>query len=76
VARLRLCLGGASQQARIPVVGFLSSGSLSQNATAFRRGLAESGYVEGNAAVAYRWADAHFDPLPALAADLVRRQWR
>ena len=69
---------GRAQQTRIPVVGFLSSGSLSQNATlaqAFRRGLADSGYVEGiNVAVDYRWADAHFDQLPALAADLVRRQ--
>ena len=67
-----------AQQPAMPVVGFLSS--VSANASAgmvlgFRRGLAETGYVEGqNVAVEYRWAEGQYDRLPALAADLVRRR--
>jgi putative ABC transport system substrate-binding protein len=60
------------------VIGFLSSGSSAQRrdeVAAFRRGLNETGYVEGqNIAIEYRWADDHYDRLPGLAGDLVRRQ--
>ena len=68
-------LAAGAQQS--PVVGFLHSGpasSLSQLADAFRRGLAESGYVEGqNVSIEYRWAEGQYDRLAGLAADLVRR---
>jgi putative ABC transport system substrate-binding protein len=70
----------ANAQQPMPVVGFLSSASPgAYPATAylagFRQGLKESGFVEGqNVAVAYHWAEERFDRLPALAADLVRRQ--
>ena len=62
----------------MPVVGFLSSGSpdaYTHLLTAFRQGLAETGYVEGqNAAIEFRWAKGQFDRLPALASDLVQRR--
>ncbi len=62
----------------MPVTGFLnagSPGSLRQQIAAFHEGLKELGYVEGqNVAVEYRWAEGQYDRLPALAADLVRRQ--
>jgi putative tryptophan/tyrosine transport system substrate-binding protein len=65
-------------QPAVPVVGFLHSVSadpMVTHALAFRRGLAETGYVEGqNVAVEYRWAEGRYDRLPALAADLVRRR--
>src|SRR5690242_7275705 len=66
-----------AQQPALPVVGFLGSRSAETDAhlmTWFRRGLAESGYVEGkNLTIEYRWANEQFDQLPALAADLVRQ---
>jgi putative ABC transport system substrate-binding protein len=67
-----------AQQPAIPVVGFLNSGSPDEyapNVAAFRQGLKEAGYVDGqNATIEYRWAENHYDRLPALAADLVQQK--
>jgi putative ABC transport system substrate-binding protein len=71
-------IAARAQQAAMPVIGFLSPGSPEADASrmnALRRGLAETGHVEGqNVAIEYRGAQHQFDRLPALAADLVRRQ--
>ena len=76
-------LGGAAvwpltaraQQAPAPLMGFLSSRSPGESAgvvAAFRQGLRETGFIEGqNLAIAFRWAEGHYDRLPALAAELV-----
>jgi putative ABC transport system substrate-binding protein len=82
-----LLLGGAvtawpltarAQQATMPVVGFLGVGSRDNYVpyvAAFRKGLDESGFVEGqNVAIEYRWAEGQYDRMAELAVELVRRQ--
>jgi putative tryptophan/tyrosine transport system substrate-binding protein len=68
----------AGAQATMPVVGFLNGASPSElepRVAAFRAGLAEKGYVEGRSvAIEYRWGLGHYERLPELAADLVRRR--
>jgi putative ABC transport system substrate-binding protein len=71
-------LAARAQQPTIPVVGFLRNTAAIGSehiVTAFLRGLKEAGFVDGqNGAIEYRWADNQNDRLPALAADLIRRQ--
>jgi putative ABC transport system substrate-binding protein len=83
---LMLLLSGAvtaptaarAQQKAMPLIGFLSSaspGSFAPFLTAFKQGLGEAGYAEGqNIAIEYRWAEGQYDRLPILAADLVSRK--
>lgn len=67
-----------AQPADRPLIGFLNSvspGPWAAYVTAFREGLARSGYTEGNnVTIEFRWAEGHYDRLPAMAADLVRRK--
>ena len=84
---IRLLLGGAAawplaaraQQAAVPVIGLLHSGSpalslAAQGVAAFRKGLNETGFAEGqNVSVQYRWAEDHNERFPQLAAELVQR---
>ena len=71
-------LTASAQQKAMPVIGFLSASAPGPTAlyvAAFRQGLSETGYVEGqNVAVEYRWAEGRYDRLPALVADLVGRK--
>jgi putative ABC transport system substrate-binding protein len=71
-------LKAPAQQPVLPVVGFVHAGTadaLAGGVAAFRKGLSETGYVEGqNVTVEYHWLEGQYDPVPALMADLVRRR--
>jgi putative ABC transport system substrate-binding protein len=70
-------VAGQAQQSTVPVIGYLSAGSLESDAVrlaGFWQGLNETGYVEGrNVAIEYRGMQGHYDLLPAFVADFVRR---
>jgi putative tryptophan/tyrosine transport system substrate-binding protein len=73
-----LPLAARAQQPALPMIGYLGSSSFDKSAGIsllnFKRGLAEIGYVEGrNVTIEYRWADDHYERLPALAVELVER---
>jgi putative tryptophan/tyrosine transport system substrate-binding protein len=71
-------LAAHAQQAAMPVIGFINAGVANASANrvaAFRKGLSEAGYAEGqNVMVEYHWLEGHYDRLPAVLADLVRRR--
>src|SRR5215467_13566655 len=71
-------LAARAQQPTMPVVGFIRDGSADGSArflAAFRKGLTEAGYIEGqNVTVEYHWLEGRYDRLPALMGDLVHRR--
>jgi putative ABC transport system substrate-binding protein len=71
-------LAARAQQPGMPVVGFINAGVADASANrvaAFRKGLSEAGYAEGqNVMVEYHWLEGHYERLPAVLADLVRRR--
>jgi putative ABC transport system substrate-binding protein len=78
VGAAALPLAARAQQPALPVVGFINAGVANASANrmaAFRKGLSEAGYAEGqNVMVEYHWLEGHYDRLPAVLADLVRRR--
>src|SRR5260370_40961557 len=72
-------LAASAQQPAMPVVGLINAGvpePAAYRLTAFRQGLNEAGYVEGQSvAIEYRWAEGRYDLIPELGPDLLRRRW-
>jgi putative tryptophan/tyrosine transport system substrate-binding protein len=71
-------LPARAEQSTVPLIGFLNAASpqpFANYVAGFRAGLKETGYVDGrNVAIEFRWAEGHYDRLPEMAADLVRRK--